>query len=415
MTVSASLPAPPRARSVVLAPLAALAICVAVGYGLIALVVLSDVVSGQSLTDWVSFYSAASLVREGDGARLYDLTAQAGAQRAVFGPTSDFFAFALPAFVAIVLAPLSTLPFAASYFVWLALNLALVAVFARIACRYLDGVPRRALLIACAAASTPVFLCLLNAQVDLFVLASILGCYALLRRDRPLGAGAVLALALVKPHVAAAFVLLLIVKGEWRALAAFAVVGATLLLGPALLFGPGVLRDQIALLSSFPSSSANHVSAEMMVNVRGAVTSVTGSSNVWLWAIPLAAIAIVSGAAAMRVWRARSAPDAQSWAIAMLLPLLYSPHMHVHTVVLALAAGMMYARARAASGRPITAEAILAVYCGLAAIWALALLGVALMFLPLLAVFAVFTAAWPAAAVAQPSSLSSRPELPLAA
>lgn len=385
-------------------------------YVLVAALVLTSVLHGNAVTDWVSFYAAGTLVREGQGARLYDFAAQAAVQRSFFGENVEPNAYPLPAFVAIVLAPLTALPFAASFSVVLVLNLMLLGGIARAGWRYLEGVPGRRTLIACAVVSTPVFVTVLHAQLDLVVLAAIIACLAMLRRERPMSAGAILAIALVKPHVAAAIVLLLIVKGEWRALVGFGSVGIPLLLGPVLLFGPGILRDQIALIASYPGSSTDHrVAAEMMVNVRGLVTSTTGSSNVWLWAVPLLIIALASAAFAIRAWRAHPSTDAQSWALALTLPLLYSPHVHLQTMVLVVAAAVLYVRARADAGRSITAEAALGALVLVAFMWLLATAGLALMCVPLLGLFVVFTRDWPAVHETTIAVPGADADLPLAA
>ena len=133
---------------------------------------------------------------------------------------------------------------------------------------------------------------LLLGQLDLIVVAAIVGCYALRSRGHAVAAGAVLAIALVKPHLAAATVLMLLLQRDWRTLASFGAIGAPLLLAPALFFGPHIIADQARLIASYPGSSTEHsVAAAMMVNVRGAAVSITGSSNVWLWLPPLLVIA----------------------------------------------------------------------------------------------------------------------------
>ncbi|HYM16370.1 MAG TPA: glycosyltransferase family 87 protein, partial [Dehalococcoidia bacterium] len=334
----------------------------------------------------------------GAAAHLYDAARQAALQRQLFGAGFQPNAYPLPAFVAVAIAPLTKLPFAASFWCWLGANLCLGAVLTRAAWRHLDRVPlaQRVALVLCAALSTPVVDTLLLGQFDLLVLGAIAGCYALLQRGRPGPAGAVLALALVKPHLAAAAVLLLVVKGQWRALAAFGGVGAVLLLSPVAVFGPRMLVDEMALLSSYPGSSTDHaVMAAMMINVRGAIVSVTGASSPWLWAPLLAIIAAGGLAAAIRAWRERAALDGRSWAIALALPLLYSPHLHLQTMVLLVGAAVLYARAAADAERPVRIEPVLGAYVAVTALWLLSIAGAALMFAPILLAFALMLGRWP--------------------
>ena len=107
------------------------------------------------------------------------------------------------------------------------------------------------------------------------------------------------------PHLAAAVVLLLIVKHQWRALAGFATIGVPLMtLPPLLLSGPRLFFDQIGLLLSYTNSATEHrVAAESMVNIRGPVTALAGSSNPWLWLPLLVLIATAATFVAFRVWR----------------------------------------------------------------------------------------------------------------
>ena len=363
-----------------------------------AAIVLGAVWHGQGIGDWVAFYAAGTMARTGDAARLYDTGAQAALQHSLFGNDVRTFAFPQPAFLAYALAPLSRLSFGASFFVWTTLNIAVTAALGRSAWRHLSGVPLgpRAAFVACAAVSTPVVDTLLLGQLDLLVLASIAGCYALLRRDRPVAAGLALAPALVKPQVVVAIVLLLAVKREWRALGGLAAAGAPLLLAPVPALGPGILLDQARLIASLPGASTDQaVMAGMMINVRGAIVSVTGASSPWLWAPPLSAIAAASMYAAVGAWRVRPAADAQSWAIALMLPLICSPHVHLQTMVLLLGAAALYVRAMSEAGRELRIEPVLTAYSGIAALWLLSVAGVSLMFAPLLLAFAAVVRRWP--------------------
>jgi len=378
--------------------LAAMAGGVLLVHATAAAVVLWVVARGQGIGDWTSFYAAGTLVRTGQGGALFDAARQEAVQRALFGEGMKLNGYPLPAFVAVALSPLTRLSFGASFWLWLGMNSAVLAVLARAMWRHLEGVARpvRALAVGAAALSTPVVDTLLLGQFDLLVLTGLVGCYALLRRDRPGWAGAALALALIKPQAAAAAVLLLVVKGEWRALATFGAAAVALIGAPTVLLGAHTLRDEIALVASYPGSSSDYaVNAAMMINVRGAVASLTGSSNPWLWAPPLAAIAGVSVTVAVRSWQQRPSADARSWALALLLPLMSSPHVQMQTAVLAVGAAALYARAMADAGREVRAEEALLAYTGIGVLWILSVAGASVTFAPLLVAFALAAGCWP--------------------
>jgi hypothetical protein len=378
--------------------------------------VFTLVVRGRIIGDWFSFYAAGTLVRTGGAAHLYDASVQAATQRALLGPDIRTMGYTLPMFVALVFAPLSRLSLTASYLVWFTANLAVLAVLLRLSWEWLGSVPQslRAVFLVCAVSVSALDVAL-EGQVDLLILAGFAGCYALLLSGRPFTAGSVLTLALCKPHLAAAVVLLLLVKGQWRALAGFSVVGGVLLIGPSLLVGPHLLIDQVRLLFSFAGTSTDYgVNAGMMINIRGTVTSLTHSSNVWFWLPLLALIAVVALSVAVRIWISRPALHAQSWALALVLPLLYSPHVHVQSLVLLIGAAALYLAATQASDRPITdIKYVLAPLVAITILWSLSLQGVGLMALLIMAAYSLFARRWPEPATAA-IALPERDELALA-
>jgi len=379
--------------------------------------VLSSLFAGEIISDWMPFYTAGTLVNNGDATRLYDAAFQAASQRELFGVGVVPMGYVLPAFAAFSFAPLARLTFVESYLVWMSINLVLLTVLLWLSWGWLRDVPPtlRAVFLGCAASIT-LLLTITIGQVDLLVLAGLLGGYALLRSDRPFAAGSLLALALLKPHLLLAVVLLLVVKQQWRALAGLAAVGAPLLIIPALLAGPELLRDQAGLLFSFANTTTEYrVNADTMINIRGPVTAFTGSSNVWLWLPLLAVIAGVALYVALRVWRERTPLHPQSWALAFTLPLLYSPHVHFQTAVLLLAAAGLYLAADARSGSPrINVQHVLAGLVLVNSLWLLTIAGVPLMCFVVMGAYTLFAKRWPVAAT-QAINVPAPPERALAA
>jgi len=371
---------------------------------------------GRIVGDWISFYTGGTLVRTGNATHLYDASAQAAVQHELFGSISRTMGYPLPLFVALLFAPFTRLSFVASYLVWLAVNVAALAVLLRLSWRWLEAIPMtvRAVFLVCAVSVTALGV-LMQGQVDLFVLGGLAGCYALLRGGRPFTAGSVLALALFKPHLAAAVVLLLLVKRQWRAIAGLATAGVPLLLGPALVLGPHLLVDQVRLMLSYTNTATDYdVSAAMMINIRGTVTSLTGSSSVWLWLPLLALIAAVAIAIAVRVWLARPALHPQSWSLAFALPLLYSPHIHMQSVVLLVAAAGLYLAASQAGPRPIVdIKYIVAGLVAITVLSSLSLSGLSLAAFLVMGTYLLLAQRWPEPA-AEVVSAPQRAELALA-
>ena len=366
---------------------------------------------GAVMDDWLSFYTFGLLVRTGNAAHLYDFSLQTAMHHELAGADASIIAY--PLFVGALLAPLTWLSLDAGYIVWFALNLALLGALAWLSWRWLADVaaPVRAVFLLCALTIT--MRALLLGQVDLFVLAGFAGCYALLRSGRPFTGGSIFALALIKPHLVVAVVLLLLCKRQWRALAGFSFAGGLLLIVPPLAVDPHLLVDQVRLMISFTGATTGYgVDARMMVNIRGTAVSLTGSSDPWLWLPPLALTAAVAFGTALRVWLVRAPLHAQSWALALTLPLLYSPHVHFQSLVLLTAAAALYLIDSQSSGQPpIQIKHVLYGLLAVTLLWGLTFMGVALMAFLIMAVYSAFSLRWPepatqAAAVPARSSLA---------
>ena len=147
-----------------------------------------------------------------------------------------------------------------------------------------------------------------------------------------------LAAVLLKPQFLVGVVPMLLLARQWRALAALCGVGAALIVLPALLTRSGDARRTTCDTSRTTRARANdlQVNAAMMSNWRGLVVSVTGSDR---------RVALGAGAArrsALVAWRCcvsrRAQHDGmvspQAYALAVMLPLLVSPHLHTQSLVL---------------------------------------------------------------------------------
>jgi hypothetical protein len=362
-------------------------------HGVFAAIVLARIISGGGIGDWVSIYSGASIVREGDGGHLFDPVAQEAMQRHLFGPDAVLNYLPLPGFVSVALSPLTVLSFRTTYLLWLAANLALAGGLLTTAHRGMRSatVPHASLLVVCMAVSLPLVDLLLLGQVDLWIVASFAGCLAALRRGQPGLAGAILSVALIKPHFAAGVVLLLLHQREWRALATFALGGLLLFALPMAVLGPGVLPDQVARIASFTRAGAEgQINVEMMANLRGCLASLTGLTDPLIWLGPTALLAAAGLLYSVPRLRQGSATSPGAWAVALLLPLLLTPHLHVHSLVLVLAALTLLAIHRVETGqRPFSPELALLGFILATALWLGALVGVNVLVILPLAAFAL--------------------------
>ena len=182
---------------------------------------------------------------------------------------------------------------------------------------------------------------------------------------------------------------MLALQRRWRALSALTLVGGSLLTLPALAVSAGTLRDNVTLLVHFQNvGEASVVKAETMSNWRGFVVSLTGRGDVWLWLPGMALIALVAAGVCVRIWWRASAGSTshsnraaasleQSYALAVMLPLVVSPHLHTQSLMLifipaALALRSMFPDSRAIRDRAVEASVVarlLALHAALFALW----------------------------------------------
>jgi hypothetical protein len=137
-----------------------------------------------------------------------------------------------------------------------------------------------------------------------------------------------------------------------------------------------------------------------MSNWRGFVVSTTNSENVAFWFPGYALIAAATIVAAFGVWRSKRERN-QSYAVAVLLPLFLSPHMHTQTLVLLLLVGAIILRANfqdhaSEERQALAASVILTAYSLAFFLPMLAILGLSLGIFPLLGLYALTIARWPA-------------------
>jgi hypothetical protein len=359
----------------------------------------------DSTGDFLSFYAAGYLVRTGQGAHLYQPAVVDATQRLLYpGGFDEAIGYPLPVFVAWLFAPLSRLPFTAAFFFYMSMMAALLAGLLYLLGQQLQDVPKavRWLFLACAALALPSVAAIVFGQVDLVALAGLLGGYLLLRSERRALAGLPLCLVLVKPHLLVGVALFLLVRREWRTISVLAAVGLPLLIVPALLTGPATLSDNLRAMIRLDDQLLAGARVEQMANWRGFIDSATNSDRLIYWAPGF--LVIAAGAIAIAVSRWRSAAGAaafdRDYSLAVLLPLVVSPHLHSQSLVVgllpaALALRALLAPAAAPEARRRAVNIMLLIFTLLFALPFLAIQGLSLTVFLTIGVYLALSFRWP--------------------
>ncbi|HEX2924337.1 MAG TPA: glycosyltransferase family 87 protein [Chloroflexota bacterium] len=302
---------------------------------------------GVIYTDFVSYWTAASLLRQGDGASLYDMETQRAFQEAVrnriVGTEAAGSAFKCNPFpnlppLALPYVALTWLPMPVAHLLWGGVSL---GVFVLAMSRLLRG--RRngrsiALIMLGFGAVTST---LLEGQAyALLLLIFAIGLMALVS-DRPFLGGLLFGLLVVKPQYVVLFGLLFLIKGRWRELSGMA-VGGTLVAGLSLVMvGPEGLVGFVGMLRDVGGFSASSVYPESMVNWRAilihlwpGLSDSVGSALVLALGAGTVSLALVSWRGP---WRPSSAAFLLQIQALLLASIIASPHSHFHGTVLLLA------------------------------------------------------------------------------
>jgi hypothetical protein len=294
--------------------------------------------AGMKQTDFVPYYSASHLLLQGHGGQIYDFHTLGRLEASLVYPLqvkSGVMPYLYPPFFALALAPLATLPYSASYVLWLLVNLALLALVLLGLQRYACLAGSNALLLWLAALSfLPLFVALAQGQTSAFLLAILSATLFAARGDRWGVAGMMLAFALVKPPYAVPFLLVFLMQRRWRAVVVFGATSLLLLALPIPVLGPGATRGYLHTLVSASSwrTQIGGFEAQFNHSFAGfAQLLLTGPEATVLYVV-LSLVALIL----LVQCALRSDTIDVPFGMATIVALLISPHVLVHDLTLLL-------------------------------------------------------------------------------
>jgi alpha-1,2-mannosyltransferase len=300
----------------------------------------SPSIRGQAIwgRDFANVYTSGRLMLEGRLDLLYDLKGYSAYQDVLFQGGLRAHNYSYPPPTLLYTWAFALLPYPVALLSWLLLT---GTAFAAAARPYLReaGLPAWLALIAPAT--------LLNVwagHYGLLIGALWLGAFHLLPR-RPVLAGMLIGLMLVKPHLAILAPLILARRGEWRAFAAAAFTAAALVAVSALAFGPDLWRIWLGVTVGVQTAMVDDVGTYFLTMMPTVVPTVSalGFPGAVAWALQLlAGGAAVAGLLLHMPRDSRSAGLAGGVATFLVLPYAFNYDMTVP----GLAALLMLARLR---------------------------------------------------------------------
>lgn len=330
-------------------------------------------------SDFTSFYTAAHIIRAGEGANLYDFETQARFQDAWLRPHGWVFkdglmVYIYPPFFALFFLPLTFLPLGWAFHVWNLVSAFLL--FAAIRTLIGSGGCSRfghpALIILIVVSFFPVFEVFNKGQSTFLLLYLLAVFYRQFRRGRDLPAGIALGLGLIKPQLTLLFLLWAITRKSWRMVAAFFATALALAATSLAIVGPGGIW-QYLLLSRTAMSWDGPYSflPAIMPNLRGTLFRINRLLG-WLGLddlsarntliLSLIATGIVVGLLIYcRRWGGRddSAFDL-NFTLILLASLVVTPYVYNHDLALTLLAGFIVFGIYKATGATDSARRFLA-------------------------------------------------------
>jgi hypothetical protein len=243
-------------------------------------------------------------------------------------PFGDGERFLSPPPVAWLIAPLTLVGPAASFFVWLALSLAALVVAWRLGA---PGTrPTRYLWLLGAIAWYPVLYSLSLGQPAMLVLLVVIACWRLAEAGRPYLAGAVLGLSVLKPQLTIAVPFVMLLSGRWRITAGWAATSGVLAIASLLVIGTQGVSDYRSLLAE----------AQTVVNNRFFTWAYVVGPGPVSYAIQVVVIALGLAAA----YANRRASLARLIALGLLVSCVSATYWHLQDFAILVAAAWLFIR-----------------------------------------------------------------------
>jgi hypothetical protein len=294
--------------------------------------------------DFRTFYTVGYMARTGHGAEIHDPARYQEFQNNLVGRAEGLLPFNHLAYESLVYVPFSYFPYQNAYFLFLIVNMLVLAGIIRLLRPLISALSDvwSLLPMAIVVCFLPVAMALIEGQDSLLLLFLFVASTAAMYRQNDFGAGVLLGFSLFKFQYALPVALLFLVWKRWAFLRGF-VLSSAIVLGTSFWitgFSGALLYLRSLVEVSAKYSSANGVlygiHPEGMPNLRGIAYVITGGS------VSATQLIVLIGSAAVMVWGALKRPSLPG---ALLTALLVSYHQVIaDTSLLVLPVGLLLAR-----------------------------------------------------------------------
>ena len=283
-------------------------------------------------TDFLQFYVGGSFAREGRLASFYDVQAMHARAEALVPASRDTIYLPVQSpQTALLLAPLSALPYGPAVAIWFFLIIALYVASCSCLWRRCDRLHRyRTEVLAAAVAFPGLYSTILNGQMSVLALAAMTAAVVALDRGRPVVAGAALGCLAFKPHWCAAAIIVFLAAREWRVVSTAMVSAAVQIAAACAAGGMAAVVGYARVLLSVQRIG------DLLEPRPG--DSLRGFFRVFVPAEPwslivYAAASLVVLTVAARTWRS-GAPFAVRMSAMIAATILISPHAFGYDLIL---------------------------------------------------------------------------------
>lgn len=289
--------------------------------------------------DFGKLYTAGMIVRQGNGAKLYNLEEQTRIEASVLN-RKQVLPFVHTPFEALLCVPLTVLPYSWAYLFWGLINMVFWMAVAYLVRPYAPA-PRQAFqyLILCFA-FFPGWIALLLGTTTILLLLIFTLVYISLERGEDFKAGILLGLGLISFQIVLPFALIPLLRRQWRVIAGFSLTAAALAAVSALVVGVSGIRSYILLmvkLVKHPTSwEMAGTSPCNFPSVRGFFGTVLGESFPPIWTdVIIVVLSLALLWMAYRSWQTRGTLK-HGFSCALVAAVLASFHVLDYDLLLLL-------------------------------------------------------------------------------